>query len=282
MSHWPEFIQESDLAPGDRTVHPQMPEGIALHTVASREDPLFETAFALLDEEFGAKGEMETREVLARRLAWRPDTPVCGRRMLYELMLLVKDGECLGLRDHTAIASEELPEIVVHLSHVLIVPKWRRRGLAQILRTLPVVTAHRLAAALGRPDAPVTLFCEMEPIDLAIPANRIRRTSYEGAGFLSVGHEIGYRQPDFRPPETIDADPGGAKPILFDILFRRVGREEERALSGADLAASIASIYAMYAAGFRRKDMQGCLDWLAAFRNSAAPHYPLRSPTFAP
>jgi hypothetical protein len=282
MPNWPDFIHQSDLAPGDATPHPALPEGIALHVVASPDAPLFETAYRLLDEEFTHKGELETRAVLAERIAWQPTIPVNGCGMLYNLMVLTVNGEVAAMRDHTAISRPDAPEIVVHLSHVLIVPKWRRMGLAQILRTLPVMTARECAKAIGRPDAPITLFCEMEPIDLSIPANRIRRTSYEEAGFRAVGHQLGYTQPDFRPFALIDADPDGAKPIPFDILYRRVGREWQPTISGDDIAASARMIYAMYAAAFRAGDMVACHHWLDTFTAHHEPVYPLYPPTAVP
>ena len=282
MSRWPAFLQPGDLAPGDATPHPGLPEGLELHGVTSSGDPLFETAYALLDEEFGAKGEMETREVIESRLAWDPTKPVNGCGLKYDLMLLMVGNECVGLRDHTAIYKPGASDVVVHLSHVLVIPKWRRKGLAAILRTLPVITARNCAKAVGKPDLPVTLFCEMEPIDLSIPANKIRRTSYESAGFLAIGAGLGYMQPDFRPPSAIDADLFGSKPILFDILYRRVGREGAHTISGADVLASVESIYAMYSAGFRAKDMAPCLRWLDGFRAHARAEYTLYPPTAVP
>lgn len=282
MVDWPSFINPKDLAPGDSTPHPALPAGLVLHTVESPADPFFETAFMLLDDYFGEKGEMETRNVIADRLAWKPTAPFHGYGMLYNLMLLLKDGECVGLRDHTAVVLPESGSVVVHLSHVLIVPEWRRKGLAAILRTIPVITARNCAKAVGRPEAPVTLFCEMEPIDLTIPENRIRRKSYENAGFKAIGHQTGYMQPDFRPEAEIEADPVGPKPILFDILYRRVGLEGAHSIGGAEVLDSVEKIYAMYSRGFREKDMRPCLDWLNHFRTTAAVEYILHAPTEVP
>lgn len=282
MTRWPHFIESRDLAPGDSTPHPALPDGLRLHIVESTADPLFETAYSLLDEEFGAKGEMEAREILAARMKWDPKKPTGGCRMLYHLMLLMKDDECVGLRDHTAITSDGCDAVVVHLSHVLVVPKWRRKGLAAILRTVPVITARKCAELVGKQDAPITLFCEMEPIDLSIPANKIRRTSYGRAGFLALGAKLGYMQPDFRPPAAIDADPEGSKPLPLDILFRRIGRETETIIPGGEVAANVELIYAMYSAGFRESDMVPCYRWLKQFKSILAPEYKLYLPTEVP
>jgi hypothetical protein len=282
MSHWPKFIEPKDLAPGDASPHPALPRGLQLHVVESPADPLFETAYKLLEEEFGAKGELETREVLHNRMQWKPTQPVNGCGMLYNLMLLLIGNECVALRDHTAIMRADYDEVVVHLSHVFVTPKWRRKGLAAILRTIPILTARKCAALLGKPEAPVTLFCEMEPIDLSIPANRIRRMSYEQAGFLALGAKLGYMQPDFRPFDKIDADPAGARPILFDILLRRVGFEKKTSVGSAKVVTDVEMIYAMYATSFRAKDMEPCYKWLEEFKKLTVTSFNLSPPTSVP
>jgi hypothetical protein len=279
MSHWPRFIAPEDLAPGDSSPHPALPKALKLHVVESPCDPLFEAAFLLLEGEFGAKGEMETRSVLAQRLLWNPVVPQNGCGMLYNLMLLMVGSEIVALCDHTAILRADYEEVVVHLSHAFVTPKWRRKGLAAILRTVPVVTARRAATLLGRPEAPVTLFAEMEPIDLSIPANKIRRTSFERAGYWALGAHLGYLQPDFRTPEAIDADPAGPKPLPFDIVLRRVGRERKTTIGAKHLIADIELIYAMYATGFRAKDMEACQKWLETFKARPGTSYPLYKPT---
>jgi len=279
MSNWPKFIDPNDLAPGDATPHPNLSEGIRLHIVESPSDAMFDLAFRLLDAYFRPLGEMETRDVLEKRLLWSPEKPIKGYRMLYRIMMLFVGDECVGLRDHTAILRDDFSDVVVHLSHVLIPPKWRRQGLATLLRTIPVMTAKECARLSGRPDSPITLFCEMEALDLTIPANKIRRLSYEQAGFLAIGAHHGYSQPDFRPPETIDADPQGTKPIPFDILLRRLDREFITSVPAAEVIGDVELIYGMYRTGFREKDMAPCLNWLAEFKTRPAIAYPLYPPT---
>jgi GNAT superfamily N-acetyltransferase len=279
MSHWPRFIAPEDLAPGDSSPHPALPRALKLHVVESSANPLFAAACLLLEGEFGAKGEMEPRSVLAERLRWNPAVPQNGCGMLYNLMLLMVGDEVAALCDHTAILRADYEEVVVHLSHAFVTPKWRRKGLAAVLRTLPVLTARRSASLIGRVEAPVTLFAEMEPIDLSVPANKIRRTSYERAGYWALGAHLGYLQPDFRPPEAIDADPSGAKPLPFDIVLRRVGRERKTTIGANHLIADIELIYAMYATGFRAQDMEGCRQWLEKFKTRTETSYPLFKPT---
>ena len=48
MSAWPSFIDPRDLAPGDLSPHPDLPENIRLHEIETPDDPLFDLAYKLL------------------------------------------------------------------------------------------------------------------------------------------------------------------------------------------------------------------------------------------
>lgn len=269
-----------DLAPGDLIPHKDLPSDIELCRVESAKDPLFETAYRLLEKEFGQANEIETREVLMDRLRWRADqADEEGFAMGYELVVLKVAGEIAAVRDHSAIISGN--EVTAHLSHVLVLPDWRRRGLATVLRTLPVCFARRTAAAAGLTDAPVTLFCEMDQAIQPSLANQVRRTSYEKAGFLAIAPGHGYLQPDFRPTSLILSDPDGSKPVALDILFRRVGREDEREMGGAELCVHIGRIYRMYGRNIAPEHMAECITWFAEFRMVCQSVYPLLPPTTA-
>lgn len=278
MSGWPAFIKPGDLAPGDLVPHKDLPEDIELCRIESSDDPLFEAAYQLLEEEFGVANEIEVRDVLIDRLSWRADqTDLDGFAMRYELLVLKVAGEIAAVRDHSAIVSKG--EVTVHLSHVLVVPAFRRSGLATVLRTLPVDFARRTAVEVGLPDAPVTLFCEMDPLDHSIPANKIRRISYEKAGFLTIPAWHGYLQPDFRAVALIDADPVGPEPVPLDLLFRRVNREKEIELSGKESMDHIERIYQMYGRSFQAKHMAPCLRWFTEFKSLCPEVWPLLPPS---
>lgn len=278
MSAWPSFIDPRDLAPGDLSPHPDLPENIRLHEIETPDDPLFDLAYKLLVGEFRAAGEIEPRDVLAHRLRLRPDHLVNGCGLNYQLMLLNVDGEWAALRDHTAIVADG--EVTVHLSHVLVLPRWRRRGLVSLLRTLPVSGARHAAREAGLPDGVrVTLVCEMEPMDPEDPATRIRRLSYEKAGFLSVPPGHGYMQPDFRHPREIDADPIGPSPVHLDLIFRRVGREKQRRIAGREILANVERLYAMYLAGYEPHHLEPCRRWLEHFRQHCPKRVALVPPT---
>lgn len=241
----------ADLASGDAKSADLDLAAFDVHRIRSFDDPWFEAAYTPLWAEFGAKNEMERRETLAERFRLAP-------AMVYEMVLVQQGGVFAAARDHTAIPAEL--ETVVHLSHNFVAPDFRRGGLAGWMRAFPVALAREL-----RPASPVTLAAEMEYDDGCDPNRAIRLRAYEKAGFLKVDPaRVRYHQPDFRAFEAIDAS-GGAAPLPFQLLLRRVGREDERSVSGAEVRRIVRALYAMYGAQFRPQDMAHPALDLAAF-----------------
>lgn len=278
MPDWPPFMDPRDLAPGDLTPPVGLPSGIELCLVESPADPLFEQAYQLLEAEFSRSNEIETREVLMDRMSWQADpSDQEGFVMGYQLLLLKVAGEIAAVRDHSAIVSQG--EVTVHLSHVLVLPRWRRSGLATILRTLPISFAKSVAARSGAPDAPITLICEMDLYEPQSSSNQIRRSSYAKAGFLSIPTGHGYIQPDFRSQSLIDLDPNGPRPVELDLLFRRVCHEHETEISRAELLVHISRVYRMYSLNLPPESMKASLAWLEDFRTVSQEFYPLIPPT---
>ncbi|MSP26518.1 MAG: hypothetical protein EXR75_15495 [Myxococcales bacterium] len=243
-----------DLAPGDRGLAARDWGDLRVERVRGEGDPDFVVGYDRLWAEFGARGEMERRFVIAERLAWDPAHPVGRARLAYEMLLVRRGAELIAIRDHTAIVridpggAPAPGPVVVHLSHALIEPAHRGGGLAAWLRALPLALGRRCAAAAGcAPGTPIVLVAEMEPLTPEHPERRGRLRSYERAGFLKVDPAaVPYAQPDFRPAELL----AGAKPepIALELVVRRVGREDERSLPAAELAAIVDAIYAVYAA----------------------------------
>lgn len=239
------------LAPGDGKSLTLSPADFTWTRIRSTEDPAFERAYSALWAEFGAAHELEARDILAAR--FRLDEP-----FRYEMLLVEKDGVFCAARDHTAVwipASNGTGEVVVHLSHVLVAPEQRRSGLAGWLRAAPVVAARELAASHGVPDAAITLVGEMEYDDGTDPKRAVRLAAYERAGYLKVDPvAVRFFQPDFRSPAVIDAA-GGSVPLAFQLLVRRVGKENEKTLTGAEVRLLIQAIYAIYGAQFSAREM---------------------------
>lgn len=249
-------MRPEDLAPNDRKSLERDWSGVELHRIDSLEHPLFRVAYDALWKEFGERREMETPEVLAKRMAWEPQERHEGCALKYRLFLIMHGEEIVAVRDHTAIVPPSNDGCVVHLSHALVLPDWRRSGIAGWLRALPVTTARNTLRAVGLPEElPITLVGEMEPLDENEPATVVRLKAYENAGYQKVDPKaVPYLQPDFRPPEEIERS-GGARPLRLNLVIRRVGRENETTIRGREVRSMVEALYRMYAVGFRAQDM---------------------------
>jgi len=262
-----EFIS-ADLAPGDARASELDCRKLDVARIQSRQDPLFEPAYERLWAEFGAQHEMEQQDVIARRLDWHPAFAMGDYWLRYEIILVRQRGEFVATRDHTAVVVHRgsAAHAVVHLSHVLVDPAWRRTGLAGWLRAWPIQTARACLAVAGCPaDAPITLVAEMEHPDARFPNRMIRLKSYEKAGFKKVDPDVvKYFQPDFRPLAEIDAS-GGPRPLPFSLIVRRVGREHEGTIYGQEVRDIVTALYQMYGSGFREQAMTGLWESLREY-----------------
>lgn len=234
------------LAPGDGKSADLAPSDFTWSQIRSAEDPLFEMAYATLWQEFGAAHEMETRDVVAARLNG-------SHGFRYEILLVRADGALVAVRDHTVIASEG--GFIVHLSHLFIAPLWRRSGIAGWMRAAPILTARELASSMGIASGGITLAGEMEYDDGNDPRKALRLLAYERAGYRKIDPRmIPYHQPDFRTPAAIDAA-GGARPLPFQLIIRRVGHEAERSITGAEVRRIVHALCRLYRSQFRPQDV---------------------------
>jgi GNAT superfamily N-acetyltransferase len=248
----------TDLAPGD-TRSKELADGdLDVTRIRSRDHPLFGAAYDALWAEFGSLNEMEPRVVIEQRLAWYPAAAQDGCWLRYEMVFVRQRGQLAAVRDHTVAATERYgsPKAVVHLSHALVDPASRRTGLAGWLRAWPLQTARATLVAAGLPaTAPVTLVAEMEHADPQAASRMIRLGAYEKAGFQKIDPSVvHYFQPDFRPAEIIDAS-GGPRPLPFSLIVRRVGRESEAYIRGAEVREIVECLYTIYGTSFRDREM---------------------------
>jgi hypothetical protein len=252
-------LEEKDLAPGDRKSMERDWSALELHSITDIKTSQFQLAYRYLWEEFGRKHEIEQVEVLKRRLIWSPRERVDSYAMRYEMLLITAHGTFAAARDHTVIVDYSCapPCVIVHLSHVLVHPIWRRTGLAGRLRALPVQAVRRVLKDLDLPETTsITLVAEMEPPLDGSPERLIRLLAYEKAGFQKADPSVvPYLQPDFRPFDEIEGS-GGAELLPFWLILRRVGREEETEISCQELKQTIRALYTMYAREFRLEDMK--------------------------
>jgi GNAT superfamily N-acetyltransferase len=246
----------ADLAPGDAAT-PEPDPGIRLRRIRSAEDPWFLPAYERLWQEFGAKREMETHDVIASRFAWNPNRPNGHFRYLYEMLVVERGERLIAVRDHTVIAAETSPrhsDVWVHLSHVLVERPWRGRGIAAWLRALPLQAARECALTLGGAPTSFTLVAEMEAPVRADAATLRRLASYGRAGFRKIDPgRARYSQPDFRSASEIDVS--GVQPVPLGLVLRRVGKEYEHEIHGREVRAIVRALYEMFAVHVRREHM---------------------------
>ena len=251
-----DWMIPADLAPGDMKSLERDWSGIELQCIKSPEEPGFDAAFGALWAEFGANSEVEQPTVLSRRLLWNVSQLFEGCALRYRLIVLRSGGKLVAVRDHTAIVRDGAEGAIVHLSHNFVAPEWRRTGLAGWLRALPIQTGRTCLAEQQRPaNSPITLVGEMKFLDRNDPSTFVRLKAYEKAGYLMIDpRKIHYLQPDFRAPDEIDLG-GGPKPLSLALIVRRVGRENDLTISGAETLNIAEALYRMYGATFRQRDM---------------------------
>lgn len=248
----------ADLAPGDAAASRFDGFATRLRRIRSADDPWFESAYDRLWAEFGQRREMEPRQVIASRLAWNQAGPIGRYHYLYEMLIVERGEKVIAVRDHTAIAPADTTPfpmaVVVHLSHVIVEPRWRGTGIAGWLRAFPLQAARECAAAVGAAAARITLVAEMEPAVEADTPTLRRLASYGKAGFRKIDPaRVRYAQPDFRSPAEIEAT--GVQPIPLDLVIRRVGQETDRQIRGAEIRALVAALYEMFAVHLCREHM---------------------------
>lgn len=247
-----------DLAPGDTHVTRFDRSATRVRRIRSPDDPRFAPAYERLWAEFGDRREMEAREVIASRLAWEPTRPIGRNRYLYEMLVVEHEKKMIAVRDHTAIAPAQTPTfpvpVLVHLSHVFVEPHWRGKGFAAWLRAFPLQAARKCAATGGGSTGCITLVAEMEPAAESDAATLRPLVSYGKAGFRKIDPtKVHYAQPDFRNPSAIDES--GVQPVPLGLVIRRVGRETERQICGAEVRAIVAALYEMFGLHMRPEDM---------------------------
>lgn len=257
----PPQLIAADLAPGDERGLTFDWSGLRVERIRSAQHPLFDRVYERLWAEFGHKGEMEKRAVIAQRLTWDPRQPINHHALLYEMLAVLRGDEIVGLRDHTAIVPcppqrhAQPGQVIVHLSHIVVEAPLRGGGLSAWLRAFPLQAGRECAAAAGEPERDrLTLVAEMEHSDGLTRDVMARLRSYDRAGFRKLDPDaVRYVQPDFRPPAQIDAS--SVQPVPLALVVRRVGREDEAVLPGAEVRELVAALYTMFGIHMRADHM---------------------------
>lgn len=199
----------------------------------------FAVVWAQLFAAFGPTGEIEREETLRSWFSGSRSPPDADIRTTYHMVLARdRDGALAGVRDCFVTFSRRTLRSVVLLSHSLVLPLYRRSGLAAVLRTVPVPLARRTD------PSEILLVAEMELVDPAARDTVIRLLAYGKAGYAVIPPDaLPYAQPDFREPAGMTAGP---VPLPFLLLVRQVGEEDRPTLSRARALAMIEHMQAIH------------------------------------
>ena len=219
-----------DVAPGENAA--KVSDALARFRFEEARDlAAFDEGFRFLDALFGPLNEMERREVLERWFVQGSLSPPTDPIRARYHMLLVRDdqGTLVAVRDCFCAIDPLAPRIVVLLSHSLVLPPWRRTGIAGLLRAAPAVFARNDADEAGLHGTEILLVTEMEPVDLTAPETVVRLVAYSRAAFRVIPPQLApYAQPDFRDVEALGVP---AAPIPFVLLVRQVEQEDRATLT---------------------------------------------------
>ena len=228
------LLDLADLAPLDRPKAEAALGRLRLEDIRDPDGAAFHAAYDLLDAFFGPRGEMEARAALAGFVR-DPVIPFGGGMEGRYHLVAAWDGDTLvGARDVYIDIDHDRGVCVVALSHSLVVPEWRRTGLAAMLRALPVTLARRtLDAVVGR-QLPTLVCAEMEPVDPANLDTVVRLLAYGRSGYTVLAPaRFRYSQPEFR---DLDAPAHTGIPLLG--VVRPVGPLADATALPAALAAA--------------------------------------------
>jgi 4-aminobutyrate aminotransferase/(S)-3-amino-2-methylpropionate transaminase len=268
------FLALSDVAPGERLDK----VAAAWERFVIREADsaaAFDEGFSTLFRAFGPTGEIERRETLE---AWfragslsAPDAPI---RASYHLLLARDEGGVLAaVRDCFVTVDRAKKRSVVLLSHTLVLPAYRRTGLAALLRAVPAGLARRALADAGAPGGEILLAAEMEMVTPKDRDSVVRMLAYGRAGFRIVPPEaLPYAQPDFRDLAVIGGEP---VPLPFLAVVRQVGHEDRSDLTRERAEAIVRHLQAVHACHCRPSDLvpihEHALGRLARYRHDPIP-----------
>jgi hypothetical protein len=256
----------------------QLDSDLTAYRIRDFDHPLAETGYRALDDYFGERGEMETREVIRQRFDWDPARPIDGVAFLYEMVVVLDaDGEVAAVRDYSitldiaGVSDRGLPA-VVHLSHIRVLGRHVGRSILPRLHPYPIEAAREALERAGLPvDTPVVLAGEVEHPEPGNEERTQRLRLFQRAKFRPAAPDlVPFVQPDFRPPEAIERD-GGPQPLSLILMLWRVGREDEETVDAAEIRHIVRCLYAMYGQSMWPSHMQPVLATLADYPPPGTP-----------
>ncbi len=193
------LLDPADLSAADRDKALAAAARLRVAEIRDADSPEFHAAYDLLDGFFGPLGELEDREVLARFVRERVLDYGGGAEGTYHLVGAWDGLRLVGVRDCYVDVDPLLGLSLVALSHSLVVPEWRRSGLAAVFRALPMTLARAAHRERYGRRFPTMVAAEMEPVSAEVPESTVRLVAYGKSGFSVLDPErFRYSQPDFR------------------------------------------------------------------------------------
>jgi GNAT superfamily N-acetyltransferase len=247
---------------------------LRVERVLSSRSPEFQIAYASLHAEFGARGELERREVLAGWVDEPKPASAAGLDRTYHLLVVRSEqGELAAVRDCHVTVSRASATMVVYLAHALVMPAFRRTGIGSLLRRLPVQLAEDelRRAGLDAPEVDVLLAAEMEPLEAENEASMTRLIAYGRDGFAALDSAaFPYSQPDFRELRSA-RELETAVPLPLLAVVRWVGHDSAARLPKPLARAFVEHLYAVFASHVH-PDQLVALKQRTLLRLDASPH----------
>ncbi len=219
------------------------PPDISVAEVASPRET--DEAYAMLYAWFGERGELERRFIIDAWLAARDGREADGVRMHYHLLTArTSHGTLAAVRDCYVTFDPSSRVCLVYLAHAFVDAPFRRSGLAQRLRDVPLALAHADLARWGVEAAEIVLALEQEPITEGVDDTIIRLIAYGRAGFRAIHPRVlPHAQADFSDPALRT---GPVRPLPLLAVVRWVGHETATMLPVALARAFIIQLHAVY------------------------------------
>jgi 4-aminobutyrate aminotransferase/(S)-3-amino-2-methylpropionate transaminase len=223
---WP-FI-EGDIPPGENA--DKVRSALTRFQLEEvRTEASFQLGFDALEAQFGPVKEIERREVLWNWFEKGSLNPLEQNIRAFYHMSLIWEGQTLAaVRDDFGTVDRATGRVVAFLSHSLVLPPFRRSGIAALIRALPAPHARFDAISLGVKPTEVSLLAEMEMFEAHRNETIVRLYSYGQAGFRVVPPwHLPYAQPDFRDLAALGIE---GQPVPMMILVRQVGEESAKTI----------------------------------------------------
>lgn len=241
------------VAPGEQRVADGRRGECVLERITPPLTSMFDGTYELLRRQFEGRGQIEPMQVVSQRFVegdvFLPGGWVCS----YEMIAVHRGGKVVGARDHWYCWNRHQPRrMIVYLSHIVVRPEVRGRGLGAWLRAAPLISLGR---SVHFPEVRIQMIAECDVIRTSSTLERWGRI-YGRAGYFIVDPRVRYWHLDVVSPEATSGHGAlpGATPMLLGV--RQVGRESLLTISSGDIQGFVCSACGIHAREFGSKGIQ--------------------------